>query len=393
MYINCKASGSSLIAEFKDKIVELNETSNEFYEVDLQDIYRGDEKTIKLTVTIINEGTKTAYNIKFSLGINPTAKYVENKNIGSSLSCEDKGILGEHRIININYDRYIDSNDQLKFDLFFEMQFGEKSEVSITRNLAENEKVALVKSLNLTLCLSDKECVEGEPEFGREITEASHSIKYKSVERKIGSIKLKSQNIGTDLMPKYVLTAEVGNLEVDADLSKLIYYFKRKIEGRDDSFIQIAATYNNSIIDIPFEEGEINETQKYTVIYKVIAEFPDGRTLDSMNENEAIFSYSLPIEKDNLEEEEEEIKEEKKKGGLPLYSIIIIIVAGLAVLIAGGFLLYKLFLKRKIEPLNIDSEMDSAKPNNQFDDIQKAKSSKRSIKNTPKVISFAVSDK
>ena len=382
--INIQASGPSLIAEFKDKVVELNETSNEFYEVDLQNIYRGDEKTIKLTITITNEGNKPAYNIKFTLGINPEAKYIENSNIGSSLTCKDEGITGDFRKININYDRYIDSGDKLKFDLYFEMQFGQKSEAFITRNLAENGEVKIVKSLNLTLCVLDKKCVEGEPEFGREITEASHSIKYKSVERKAGNIKLKSENIGTDLVPKYVLTAEISNVDADVDLSKLVYIFKRKIEGRDERFIEIASTYNSSIIDMPFEEGEINENQTYTVKYKVIAEFPDGRTLDSMNQNEAIFSYSLQqIEPENSEEEIEE--EEAKKGGLPIYIIIIIIVVALAVLVAGGFLLYKLLSSRKGEPVIIDSEIEK-----QDNVTQKPK---RSIKNVPKVISFSVSDK
>ena len=262
------------------------------------------------------------------------------------------------------------------------MLFGQ-SQLSLTRNLAENSEVKLVKSLNLTLCVLDKKCVEGEPEFGREITEASHSIKYKSVERKAGNIKLKSENIGTDLVPKYVLTAEVSNVDAGVDLSKLVYIFKRKIEGRDERFIEIASTYNSSIIDMPFEEGEINENQTYTVKYKVIAEFPDGRTLDSMNQNEAIFSYSLQIDPENPEEEIEE--EEAKKGGLPIYIIIIIIVVALAVLVAGGFLLYKLLSSRKGEPVNIDSEI--AKQN---DINQKPK---RSIKNVPKVISFSVSDK
>lgn len=328
----------------------MNKTSNEFYEVDLQDIYRGDEKTIKLTVTITNEGTATAYNIKFSLGINPNSIYIENPNIGSSLTCKDDGIFEDYRKISLNYDRHIDASDNLKFDLYFQIQFGEKSE--LTRSLEEKEKFLLVKSLNLTLCLSDKECVKEEPEFGREIIEASHNVQYKITERKVGNIKLKSENIGTDLMPKYILIAEKTDLDSNYDLITVIYSFKRKIEGKDDRFVEIASTNNNTFIDIPFEEGEINEAQKYKVIYKVIGEFPDRTTLDSMNQNKAIFIYSLPIEEDNIEDEE---SEETKKGGLPLYSIIIIIVIGLAVLVAGGFLFYKLVLKKKQNLLNIES--------------------------------------
>ena len=383
LYINCRAAGPSLVAEFNNKVVKLNKTSNEYYEIDLQDIYRGDEKTIKLTVTITNEGTSTAYNIKFSIGINPNANYINDPNIASSLTCKDEGIIEDYRKISINYDRHIDSSDNLKFDLYFEMQFGEKSDTSsITRNLEEEDKILLVKSLNLTLCTSDKKCVEGEPEFGREITESLHSIKYITTERNIGNIKLKSENIGTDLMPKYVLTAEITDLDSSYDLSTVIYSFKRKIEGKDDRFVEIASTFNKTIIDIPFEEGEINETLKYKVTYKVIGEFPDGTTLDSMNQNQVIFSYTLPIEGDDLEGDEV-----TKKGGLPLYTIILIIVIGLAALVAGGFLLYKLVLKKKNNLL--ESEFELGKQNNQIDDTQmKGKKMKRSIKNTSKVISF-----
>ena len=101
-----------------------------------------------------------------------------------------------------------------------------------------------------------------------------------------------------------------------------------------------------------------------------------------MNQNQVIFSYTLPIEGDDLEGDEV-----TKKGGLPLYTIILIIVIGLAALVAGGFLLYKLVLKKKNNLL--ESEFELGKQNNQIDDTQmKGKKMKRSIKNTSKVISF-----
>jgi hypothetical protein len=44
---------------------------------------------------------------------------------------------------------------------------------------------------------------------------------------------------------------------------------------------------------VPFEEGEIDEKKQYKVTYKVIWEFPDGRTLDSMTQNQITFTYYI----------------------------------------------------------------------------------------------------
>ena len=48
--------------------------------------------------------------------------------------------------------------------------------------------------------------------------------------RSIGTISLKSENIGTDIMPKYVLTADVIDVDSSHNVSEVEYLFKRKID-------------------------------------------------------------------------------------------------------------------------------------------------------------------
>ena len=379
LYINCLAAGPSLVAEFGNKVVEINETTHEFYELDLQDIYNGDNKLIKLTVTIINEGTESAYNIKFSLGINPNAKYYQNPDLGSGLTCTDAGVSGGHRKIEIKYDRQIAASDKLIFDLYFEFEFGEKAEATVGRNLEDSseDSASFVQGLDITLCLSDVQCHEGDENFGRERTGSKYSIVYKKSQRAVGRITLNSENMGTDIMPKYKLTASIGDVDSRYDLTKVVYSFQRLIDGRDSRFVEIYNGPDSSIIDTPFNEGEVNETKKYKVTYKVIGIFPDGRTLDSLKQNEAVYIYHLP----EIEEEED-----KKSGGLPVYSLIIIIVVCLAVLAGAGFLLYKFYLKRKNTFNPIENDPEPKKPS----ELQQKpeKSTKRTIRNT-RVISYA----
>ena len=393
LYINCKASGPSLTASFNYKIVELNETTSTFYEANSQKIFKGDTKFVKLTISIMNEGTATAYNPKFYLGVDTKAVYIDNKITGNSLSYIDEGIQNNIRKIKVNYDRQISQGENLKFDLYFETQFGEKMEVQLdnspegNRNLEENsqEKITLVKGLNITLCLSDAQCKENDPNYGIERTDASYKIGYTNEQRAIGRISLKAENIGTDLMPKIVLTAEITGINGNVDLSTVEYSFKRKIEGRDERFKEIELTYNNTIIDIPFKEGEIKEDTPYKLLYKVIGEFPDGRTLDSINDNEKIFVYVI---EENGEEEEILDKKEEEKGSIPIYVIVIIVVACLGVLVCGAFLIYKFLLKKKNNIVE-ENDLESIKKSQISESGMKSKSSKRGISNKKvKVISF-----
>ena len=379
LYINCRASGPSLVANFNNKVVKINETDSTFYLDESQTIYNGDRKYMKLTITLTNEGTSTAFRPNINLGINPNALYMENEDTGNSLIYKDKGVQGNYRKIEIKYDRQIEQGDNIKFDLYFEMEFGQKKEVKLeneqTRNLEEKSDETLVKSLNISLCTSNTECKEGDPNYGIEKTDSSHKIAYLNQQRAVGRIILKSENIGTNIMPKYVLTAEINGVNGNYDLSTVQYSFKRKIEGKDQRFIEIALTYNNSIIDVPFVEGEVNEKGQYHITYKVIGEFPDGKTLDSINQNEAIFEYALD-------------EQEDEKGSFPVYAIVIIIVVALAIILVGSFFVYKFLIKKRnntsISEVNQFGTQKKIETENEIN----PKSSKRSISNKVKIVNY-----
>ena len=69
----------------------------------------------------------------------------------------------------------------------------------------------------------------------------------------------------------------------------------------------------------------------YKVTYKVIGRFSDGRTLDSMDD-ENIFEHSYKLVED--------------KKGFPAYAIALIVILGAALLAAGVFLIYKLLTRK-----------------------------------------------
>ena len=335
----------------------------------------------------MNEGTDACYNPKFNFGIDTKANYIKREETGNSLTYIDNGIQRDYRKITVNYDRQIAQGDKLTFDLYFEMQIGKKVEVellNVTRNLEENssEKDILVKNLNISLCLSDVQCQENDPNYGIERTDFTYKISYTNEQRAIGRISLKGENIGTDLMPKIVLTANIIGFNGDYDINTVQYSFKRKIKNKDERFIEIGLTNNNTIIDIPFEEGEINENTPYKILYKVIGEFPDGRTLDSMNQNEVDFFYTIDDE------------EEEKKGGIPSYAIIIIAIVSIGVIVGGGFLIYKFLLKNNKKRIDENDYINNIKKTevDKSEDVEKStmnKSSKRSIKNSKfKIINF-----
>ena len=234
-----------------------------------------------------------------------------------------------------------------------------------------------MKGLNITLCLTNVECNEGDENYGRERTDASFKINFNSQQRAVGRITLKSVNIGTNLLPKYVLTATIEGIDSNYDSDDVVYHFYRKIEGRDTRFIEIEETDNNTYIDIPFNEGETNE---YQITYKVIGVLPDGRTLDS-SKNQAIHAYSLIEQGPNTDE-----KNNDSKKGIPLYTIILIIVAALFAILVGGFLIYKYFIKKStFEKIAVDSVKQS-----QYTDVKPNKH-KRSISNKEKIISYVES--
>lgn len=236
-------------------------------------IYNGDKKYVKLSLYSINEGTETAFNTQFELDIDAKAIYIPSKDTSDSITYFDLGIVGDTRKVIVFYEGKIYAGDVLRFDIFFEKEFGEKKEPEYNeddlfdledrRNLEEkSNKEIFLKELDISLCLADIKCEEGDVNYGKQKTDITHEILYKQQQRAVGRIFLNVENIGTDLMPKYILSTSISNVKKNYNISTVQYSFKRKIEGTDERFIDIALTYNNTITDIPFKEGEINEKKK-----------------------------------------------------------------------------------------------------------------------------------
>ena len=355
-YINIYSSGPHLAPSFAHKIAEYNETILDFVVTDNQEIFNGDSLIIKLTLTGTNEGTKDAYNAKFNLKIDKNAEYIKKNQTTQALIVTEGEIQGDEKIINVFYKRIIGSKDYIKCDLYFKMQFGDKKEQTNTndentrRRLADEvSQVSLIKELNMSLCLIDQECQEGDANFGKQISDVKYSISYKkNIVREVGKISLTAENIGNETNPIYKLEAKVSDLEEKYNDKKVTYIFYRKIEGIDDDYKEIARIEEPTFIDEPF--ANMKETSNYKVSYKVIGIFPDGRTLDSTNaDNLYEDSYEFIEEPLQEEEKEKEKENEKNKKGFPAYAIALIVVLGLAAIIGSGLLIYKLLARKGIE--------------------------------------------
>ena len=120
--------------------------------------------TVKLTLTAYNEGTKTAYKPKFDLVISPEAEYLDINNNNAEFTNQGLNEEGDRKI-TIIFNGNIDSHDSNKFDFYLKMKFGEKDETPTVRNLLQNEGVTIVKDLNITLCLTNTNCSEGDAIF------------------------------------------------------------------------------------------------------------------------------------------------------------------------------------------------------------------------------------
>ena len=336
-YIRIYSAGPHLAPGFDHKIVELNETTLEFVVTDRQEIYNGDSLIIKLTLTAKNEGTKSAFKAKFNLKIDNNTVYIEKNQTTQAFVVTEGEITEDGKMINILYNGEIRANDERKCDLYFKMQFGEKKRQNNTdeeiqrRNLADKtSQVSLVKELDMSLCLIDKDCQEGDINYGKQISDVKHSISYKTdIVRAIGRISLTAKNIGTDSKPKYKLEATVSDVDSKYNISNVIYIYYRKIEGIDDDFREIGRSNEPTFIDEPF--ANMNDMTNYKVTYKVIGRFSDGRTLDSMDD-ENIFEHSYKLVED--------------KKGFPAYAIALIVILGAALLAAGAFLIYKLLTRK-----------------------------------------------
>ena len=342
-YLNIYSEGPHFSPSFNHKIAELNETSMEYEISENQEIYNGDNLIIKLTLTASNEGTANAYNPKFNLKVNKDAEYIELNQTTSALSIKEVGTTGDDKLINIFYQGQIEAGGKIKFDLYFKVQFGEIKEeqekVNIGRYLQEsnsNDKVALVKEFDISLCLTSTLCQEGDPNYGKQITDLKHNLSYKkNIIREIGKITLDAKNIGTESYPQYNLTATVSDYDPNHNLNDVVYVFYRKIEGIDTDYKVIKRSSLPYYIDEPFADSDLKDIKKYKVTYKVIGQFPDGRTLDSSVDNANVF-----------EDDYELVEKDKEKGGFPVYAIAIIVVLGLAAIVGSAFLAYKFLAKK-----------------------------------------------
>ena len=344
-YLNIYSEGPHFSPSFSHKIAELNETSMEYEISDNQEIYNGDNLIIKLTLTASNEGTANAYNPKFNLKVNKDAEYIELNQTTSALSIKEMETTGDDKLINIFYQGQIEAGGKIKFDLYFKVQFGEIKEeqekVNIGRYLQEsnsNDKVALVKEFDISLCLTSTLCQEGDPNYGKQITDLKHNLSYKkNIIREIGKISLDAKNIGTESYPQYNLTATVSDYDPNHNLNDVVYVFYRKIEGIDTDYKVIKRSSLPYYIDEPFADSDLKDIKKYKVTYKVIGQFPDGRTLDSSVDNANVF-----------EDDYELVEKDKEKGGFPVYAIAIIVVLGLAAIVGSAFLAYKFLAKKSV---------------------------------------------
>ena len=381
-YLNVYSEGPQFSPSFAHKIAELNGTTLEFEVSDNQEVYLGDLLTIKLTLTATNEGTAIAYNAKFNLKIDKNAEYIKTNQTTKALTVTEGEVEGDEKLFTVFYKGQIEAGGEIKCDLYFKVQFGERTEqvdISRRRLADEKDKVSLVKELDMSLCLTNALCQPGQPEYGQQKSDATHSISYKkNIVRDVGKIILKAENIGNDTNPIYKLEAEVQEMPSGYTLSDMVFVFYRKIEGIDVDYVVIARSNNPTYIDTPFDD--MDEIKSYNITYKVKGEFPNGRTLDSVTgENKYNDIYQLM----------EENEKEKEKKGFPTYAIALIVVLGLALLAGAAFLTYKLLAKKSVEvaTMAVSENPEAIKPysGEQFQKVEPSSprvKKKRNLKNS-----------
>ena len=345
-YINIYCSGPHFAPTFTHKIVEYDETTNQYVQAKNQEIFTGDELTIKLTLTATNEGTNTAYEGNFNLKIDKDAQYIQTSQTTNSIKVTEGEIRGDEKTINIVYGQPITAKDYRKFDLYFKVQFGDKDLENIkiqevNRRALEAVKTTqfkLVKGLDMTLCVVENCNGEKDPNFGRQKSDVKHNLSYKvNVIRDVGKISLAAKNVGTIESPKYELKATVSDLDSSYNLNDVQYVFYRKIEGKDDDYKVIGRSAQPEFTDEPF--ANMKDIKYYKVSYKVIGQFSDGRTIDSTS-------------KDNLYEDSHD-EPEKDGNGFPAYAIALIVILGAAAIAGSSLLVYKLFTKKAVDNISL----------------------------------------
>ena len=384
--INCYSSGPKIIGYFDKKSSPVDLSNTQFYTED-QTIYKGDKTISSITFYIENQGTDTSYFNTFDLHLESNVVLLTYK-LNEFLEYKDLGISENGRGIRINYYGRLDAGDYIAFDIVFYLDVGVKNEpkwpqfdldfrILEETKKREEKELKVLYGLDISFCLDNLLCKEGDNLYVKDKLDLNYSISYIDEQRAVGRMFLKGENIGTDLLPKFVLTATIGDFNPIYNTSTVKYSFKRKIEGQDEDFVEIAFTENNTIIDEPFKEGEIDEKKQYKINYMVIGFFISGRTFDSLSQNRITYSYGIE-------------NEETKKGNIPIYLIVICILVGMAAILLGGFLIYKLGCKKKHYIIEeSDGGSSSVSNKNKFGKVNlKDQSTSRSIKNQIKVINF-----
>ena len=382
--INCFSSGPKIVGRLEDDTSAADLLNTQFQSED-QTIYKGDKGSTYLKFYIENQGTDTSYYNSFDVHLNTIAQIAPSQN--EFFEMRDLGNINGGKDVRIIYRGRLDAGDYLAFDIELSYSIGDKYEpkwpvFGDRRFLEETKKgeekeLKILYGLDISFCLDNFKCNEGDNLYVKDKIDLDYSISYIDEQRTVGRIFLKGENIGTDIMPKYVLTATKGDFNPIYNVSTVKYSFKRKIEGQDKDFVEIAFTENNTIIDEPFKEGEIEEKKQYKVSYMVIGFFKSGRTFDSLSQNRITYSYGIE-------------NEEPKKENISIYLIVICILVGLSAILLGGFLIYKFGCKKKRYTTEESDGGSSSIPHKkQFEKVNtKDKSTSRSINNNIKIINY-----
>jgi hypothetical protein len=358
--------------------------NTQFNSID-QTAFKGDETASSLIFYIENQGTDTSYYNLFDIHLNENAEIVPSQS--EFFEMKDLGISEEGKNIRITYKGRLDAGDYIAFDINLTYPVGKKQEIKWPQlfdddrileetKKGEEKQLKILYGLDISFCLDNFICKEGDNLYVKDKIGLDYSISYIDEQRAVGRMFLKGKNIGTDIMPKYVLTAILGDCNPIYNVSTVKYSFKRKIEGQDKDYVEIALTDNSTIIDEPFKEGEIDEKKQYKVSYMVIGFFKSGRTFDSLSQNRITYSYGIE-------------NEEPKKENISIYLIVICILAGMGAILLGGFLIYKFGCKKKNYIIESDGS-SSIDNKTKFEKVNvKDKSTSRSVlSNKVKVINY-----
>ena len=360
--LNVYSEGPHFSPSFEHHVAEMNETSLKYQVTKNQEIYNGDDILIMLTLDAKNEGNAVAYNPTFNLKVNKDAEYIKENKTSSFIYVTEGEIVGDEKIINLYYKGKIAAFTSTKFDLVFRIKFGE-SNTERRRILAGNEQTAdisIIFNVDISLCLSDAQCEKGDANYGEQKTDVDHSISYKkNIIREVGNIELIAKNIGTETQPKYMLNTSISNVTDKYKDESFQYIFYRKIEGIDEDYIPICKGSDSSIIDEPFADYALQNIKRYKVTYKVIGQYDDGKTLDSMTQGSNLFIGSY--------EEAPEEKDDK----FPAYAIAIIAVVGAALIAGAGFLTFKLLTRKTAEAISTGISENPEMIKNYDGDLQK----------------------